>query len=86
MTTTTTKQASEAMKYLKKSGFTLLGADCCLSAFLKSEAGVWECYRKENTQGGSNPYHFTSPPEFVPLFLSNYWVVFVAYYILNSTL
>lgn len=74
------------MKCLKKSSLTLLGVDCGLYTFLKSEAGVWECYCKENTQEGSNSYHFTSPSEFAPLSMSNYWVFFIAYYVLNSTL
>lgn len=48
------------MKYLKKSSLTLLGVDCGLYTFLKSGAGVWECYCKENTQGGL--IHITSHP------------------------
>lgn len=48
------------MEYLKKSGFTLPGVDYGLYTFLKSGAGVWECYCKENTQQGL--IHITSHP------------------------
>ena len=77
------------MKYLKKSGFTLLGVDGGLYILLKSGAGVLECYCKENTQRGL--IHISSHPFLnLHLFLSSaiecLFFFLIAHYIMNLTL